>query len=83
MGFNMSWIFVDGVDQDTLYEALELRPTGETPDQYDLGTSRVPLAGATIKSGWCAVFAKYSLAMDLAAGTHPPRLMRLPEKSRA
>jgi hypothetical protein len=83
MGFNMSWIFVDGVDQDALYEALELTPTGGTPDRYDLGTSRVPFAGAAIKSGWCAVFAKYSLVMDLAMGTHPPRLMRLPEKSRS
>jgi hypothetical protein len=45
MGFNMSWIFVDGIDQDALYAALDLVPTGGTPDQYDLGTSRVPWAG--------------------------------------
>jgi hypothetical protein len=83
VGFNMSWIFVDGIDQDALHEALDLAPTGETPDQDDLGTSRVPLAGVTVKSGWCAVFAKYALVMDLTTGTNPPRLMRLPAKSRA
>lgn len=83
MGFNMSWIFVDGIDQDALYDALDLAPTGETPDRYDLGTSDVPLAGATLKSGWCAVFAKYALVMDLTMGTNPPRLMRLPTKSRS
>jgi hypothetical protein len=51
LGFNMSWVFVDGIDQDALYDALDLAPTGETPDRYDLGTSRVPLAGAALKSG--------------------------------
>lgn len=61
MGFNMSWIFVDGIDQGALYEALDLAQTDEVPDQYDLGTSYVPLAGATLKSGWSAVFAKYAL----------------------
>src|SRR6266481_4536281 len=79
----MSWIFVDGIDQDALYEALDLAPAGETPDWDDLGTSRVPLAGATLKSGWCAVFAKYALVMDTTAGTNPSRLMRLPAKSRS
>jgi hypothetical protein len=82
MGFNMSWIFVDGIDEDALYEALDLAPTGETPDRFDLGTSRVPLAGTTLQSGWCAVFAKYALVMDAIMGTDPPRLMRLPAKSR-
>jgi hypothetical protein len=78
----MSWIFVDKIDPDALYEALDMAPTGEAPDDpYDLGTSRVPLAGASIKSGWCAIFAKYALVMDLTTGTHPPRLARLPEKS--
>ena len=83
MGFNMSWIFVDGIDQDALYQALDLTPTGEEPDRYDLGTSDVPVAGATLKSGWCAVFAKYALVMDLTMGTNPPRLVRLPAKSRS
>ena len=83
MGFNMSWVFVDGINQDALYEALDLAPTGETPDQYDLGTSDVPLAGATLKSGWCAVFAKYALVMDATTVTNPPRLMRLPAQSRS
>lgn len=83
MGFNMSWIFVDGIDQDALYQALDLAPTGATAERYDLGTSRVPLAGAALKSGWCAVFAKYALVMDLAMGSNPPRLLRLPAKSRS
>jgi hypothetical protein len=83
VGFNMSWIFVDGIDEDALYEAFDLAPTGEPADRYDLGTSRIPLAGATLKSGWSAVFAKYSLVMDLIMGTNPPRLMRLPAKSRS
>jgi hypothetical protein len=30
MGFNMSWILVDGIDQDPLYEALDLAPAGGT-----------------------------------------------------
>ncbi|MGO9485234.1 MAG: hypothetical protein ACLPX9_11720 [Rhodomicrobium sp.] len=82
MGFNMSWIFIDGISEDGLYEALDLVPTNGTPERYDLGTSRVPLAGATLKSGWCAIFAKYALVMDLTMGTNPPRLTRLPVKSR-
>jgi hypothetical protein len=81
MGFNMSWIFVEGIDQDALYEALDLAPTDELPDQHDLGTSHVPLAGAALKSGWCAVFAKYALVMDATMGTNPPRLTRLPATS--
>jgi len=83
VGFNMSWIFVDGIDQGALYEALDLAPTDEIPDQYDLGTSRVPLAGATVKSGWSAVVAKYALVMDLTESTNPPRLSRLPAKARS
>jgi hypothetical protein len=66
VGFNMSWIFVDGINEDALYETLELAVTAEAPDPHDLGTSRVPLAGAALKSGWCAVFAKYALVMDAA-----------------
>lgn len=77
MGFTMSWICVDEIDQDALYEALDLAPTGGMPDRYDLRTSHVPLAGATLKSGWCAIFAKYELVMDLTMGTNPPRLTRL------
>src|SRR5438874_13293143 len=79
----MSWIFVDQIEPDVLYEALELAPTGEAPDPYDLGTSDVPLAGASLKSGWCAIFAKYALIMDLTTGTNPPCLARLPGKSRS
>jgi len=82
MGFNMSWIFVDEINEDALYETLELAVTGEAPDPHDLGTSRVPLAGAALKSGWCAVFAKYALVMDATVGTNPARLTRLPAKSR-
>jgi hypothetical protein len=83
VGFNMSWILVDEIDQDALLAALDLVPTGETPDRYDLGTSHVPLAAATFNSGWCAVFAKYALVMDATLGTEPPRLIRLPAQSRA
>jgi hypothetical protein len=82
VGFNTSWIFVDGVNEDALYEALDLAATAETPDPHDLGTSRVPLAGAALKSGFCSVFAKYALVMDAALGTNPVRLMRLPRSSR-
>src|SRR5262245_22019472 len=79
----MSWILVDGIDQASLYEALDLAPAAGTPHPHDVGTSRVPLAGAVLKSGWCGVFAKYALVMDLTTGTNPPRLMRLPAKSRS
>jgi len=82
VGFNMSWTFVDEINEDALYEALDLAATGETPDPYDLGTSCVPLAGAALKSGSCAVFAEYSLVMDATVGTNPARLTRLPAKSR-
>src|SRR5262249_42758628 len=83
MGFNMSWIFVDGINPDALYAALDLAPTRETADWRELGTSDVPLAGATLKSGWCAVFARYALILDATIGTDPPRLARLPATSRA
>jgi hypothetical protein len=83
MGYNMSWILVDGIDQDALYEALDLAPTDKIPHWSELGTSRVPLAGATLKSGWCAVFAKYALVMDITTATEPLRLTRLPERSRS
>jgi hypothetical protein len=79
----MSWIMVERIDQDALLAALDLAATGETPGRYDLGTSHVPLAAATLKSGWCAVFAKYALVMDATLGTEPPRLVRLPARSRA
>lgn len=82
MGFNTSWLFVDKIDRATLYGALDLAPADITPDPYDIGTSHVPLAGADFKSGWCAVFAKYALAMDALMGTSPPRLERLPPQSR-
>jgi hypothetical protein len=81
MGFNMSWIFADGIHENALYDALDLAATGVTPDEHDLGTSRVPLAGAALKSGRCAVFARYALVMDATVGTNPPRLMRLPTRS--
>jgi hypothetical protein len=83
MGFNMSWIFVDEIDREELYQALDLSPTGKAPDRHDLGTSRVPLAGATLNSGWSAIFAKYALVLDVTIGTNPPRLTRLPAKSRS
>jgi hypothetical protein len=83
MGFNMSWMFVDGINPDALYAALDLAPTGEMADWCELGITGVPLAGATLKSGWCAVFAKYALIMDATKGTDPPRLARLPATSRA
>jgi hypothetical protein len=85
VGFNMSWMFVDGIDQETLFAALDMAPTGELApdDKYDLGTSsRLPLAGATFKSEWCTVFAEYALIMDATVGTDPPRLAKLPAKSR-
>ena len=82
MGFNMSWVFVDEVDQDALYTALDLVPTDLRPDHHDLGTSSVPLAGSRLKSGWSAVFAKYALVMDAMFGPTPPRIARLPLGSR-
>lgn len=82
MGSNMSWVFVDNIDQHELFEALDLAPIEGTPDQSELGTSQVPLAGATLKSGWCAVFARYALVMDALLGTTPPRIERLPARSR-
>lgn len=81
MGFNMSWMFVDGIDQDALFAALDLAPAGEVEETSDLGTRRAPLAGAAF-SGWCAVFARYALIMDATVGTDPPRLARLPPTSR-
>jgi hypothetical protein len=78
----MSWIFVDGIDEGALYGALDLVATDETPDPHDLGTSHVPLAGAALKTGSCAVVAKYALVMDATVGTKPARLMRLPKGSR-
>jgi hypothetical protein len=80
VGFNMSWVFVDGIDQDVLYEALDLAPTGGTPHWHDLGTRHAPWAGATLKSGWCAVFASSASVLNVATGT---RLARLPAKSRS
>lgn len=82
MGFNMSWIFVDGINETALYDTLDLAVTGTTPDMYDLGTSDAPLAGAALKSGGCAVFARYATIMDATVGTNPARLMRLPATSR-
>jgi hypothetical protein len=35
----MSWIFVDGIDEGALYDALDLAATTETPDPHDLGTT--------------------------------------------
>jgi hypothetical protein len=35
VGFNMSWIFVDGTELDELYVALDVKSTGETADPYD------------------------------------------------
>jgi hypothetical protein len=78
----MSWILVDEITEEALYDCLDLAPTGEMPDRYDLGTSYVPLAGAVLKSGWCAVFAKYALVMDATVGKTPTPLTRLPAKSR-
>jgi hypothetical protein len=82
LGYNMSWILVDEITEEALYDCLDLAPTGEMPDRYDLGTSYVPLAGAVLKSGWCAVFAKYALVMDATVGKTPTPLTRLPAKSR-
>ena len=83
MGFNMSWIFVDQVDLNDLYAALDVKSTGEAADPHDLGTGRVPLAGLKPKDGWCAIFGHYSFVLDITIGTDPPRLTRLPAKSRA
>ena len=83
MGFNISWIFVDQIDLNELYAALDVKSTGEAADPYDLGTSRAPLAGLKPKGGWCAIFGQYSFVLDITIGTDPPRLTRLPAKSRA
>jgi hypothetical protein len=66
-----------------LYPALDVKSTGEAADPYDLGTKRVPLAGLKPKEGWCAIFGRYSFVLDITIGTDPPRLTRLPAKSRA
>jgi hypothetical protein len=58
VGFNMSWVLVDGINEDALYEALDLAATDETPDPHDLGTSYVPLAGAALKSGGGALYSR-------------------------
>jgi hypothetical protein len=79
----MSWVFVDAIELDELYAALDVKSTGEAADPYDLGTSRVPLAGLRPQAGWCAVFGHYSFVLDLTISTDPPRLARLPVKSRA
>jgi hypothetical protein len=83
VGFNMSWIFVDQVELNDLYAALDVKSTGETVDPYDLGTSRVPLAGLKPRDGWCAIFGHYSFVLDITIAADPPRLARLPAKSRA
>jgi hypothetical protein len=83
VGFNMSWIFVDQIDLNELYAALDVKSTGEAADPSDLGTKRVPLAGLRPKDGWCAIFGHYSFVLDITIGTDPPRLTRLPAKSRA
>lgn len=83
MGFNMSWIFVDAIAPDQLYDIFDLAPTGEHADHDDFGTSAVPLAGAVTKTGWSVIFTKYAFVMDLSIGMQPPRLRRLPSASRA
>jgi hypothetical protein len=83
VGFNMSWIFVDQIDLNELYAALDLKSTGEAADPYGLGSRRAPLAGLKPKDGWCAIFGHYSFVLDITIGTDPPRLTRLPAKSRA
>jgi hypothetical protein len=83
VGFNMSWLFVDAIEPDELYAALDVKSTGEAADPYDLGTFRVPLAGLRPKAGWCAVFEHYAFVLDLTISTDPPRLARLPTRSRA
>lgn len=82
VGFNMSWTFVDGIDPDTLFAALDLAPLGETVESEDLGTGRAPLTGGTFGSEWSVVFMHYALVMDATLGTDPPRLTRLPGSSR-
>src|SRR5215468_6581796 len=79
----MSWIFVDQIDLNDLYAALDVKSTGQAADPYDLGTGRVPLAGLKPKDGWCAIFGHYSFVLDITISTDPPRLTRLPAKSQA
>ncbi len=83
MGFNMSWVVADNISQRDLIAVLDSAPYSEIIEFDDLGTSRVPLASATLSSGWSAVFFNYALAMDATLGANPPRLARLPLKSRA
>src|SRR5262245_29301196 len=80
----MSSIFVDSIDHDTLLASLDLAPTGELPleNRYDLGSIHLPLAGAMFDGRWCSVFAHYALIMDATVGPDPPRLTRIPAKSR-
>lgn len=82
MGFNMSWVCAEGIDQDAFLDTLELRPTGPATATEDFGTTAVPLSAATTASGWQTMFAKYALALDAALGTEPPRIARLPSNSR-
>jgi hypothetical protein len=42
----------------------------------------MPLVAGPLRNGWCAVFCKYAVAMDLAFSANPPQLSRLPPKCR-
>jgi hypothetical protein len=81
MGFNFSWVFVDGIKREDLLAALDLGLTGEAADPHDLGTHDIPLAVASF-GVWQGVFAHYSMVLDTTIGTDPPRLLRLPSASR-
>ena len=83
MGFNMSWIFVDAIELDELYAALDVKSTGGPPIHTTWEPAEYHLAGLRPKAGWCAIFGHYSYVLDITMGTDPPRLLRLTAKSRA
>ncbi|MEQ1902538.1 MAG: hypothetical protein ABL866_17615 [Devosia sp.] len=82
MGFNFSWIFVEGATRQDLWAALDLAPVQKMEDAADLGTSHAEIGAAKFGEKWQAVFTIYALTLDAAFATNPPRIARLPSKSR-
>jgi hypothetical protein len=50
MGYRISWLAVDGIDKQAVYERLELGPTGETGLAFDH-----PTTGRQLENGWTVV----------------------------
>ena len=50
MGYGISWLAVDGIDKQAVYERLGLTPTGETGLAFDH-----PTTGRQLENGWTVV----------------------------